>query len=150
MSERKEPRLGQVPVAGLIRRARRNCGFSQRDLARRARVSQATVARAESGTLTPTLDVLQRLLDAAGLYLVAVDADGRVIQPLEEFPLATDAAGRRYPAHLDLIVDPEPGEWWGSRFGLARPPQTFRRDPADVARRLRESARRNSHGTRRR
>lgn len=146
MDEGDEVRLGQFPVAGLLRRARRMVGMSQRDMARRAGVSQATVARAESGTAHPTLDVLQRLLDAAGLYIAVVDPDGRVIQPLEEFPLARDAAGRRYPAHLDLIIDPERGEWWGSAYGLARPPQTFYRDPRDVARRLEESRRDRNPG----
>jgi predicted transcriptional regulator len=63
MDEREEARLGQFPIAGLLRQARRRCGMSQRDVARRARVSQATVARAESGTVAPTLDVFQRLLD---------------------------------------------------------------------------------------
>jgi transcriptional regulator with XRE-family HTH domain len=134
MEEHEEARLGQVPIAGLLRQARRRCGMSQRDVARRAGVSPATVGRAESGTIMPSLDVLQRLLDATGLYLVVVDPDGRVIQPLEVFPLARDAAGRRYPAHLDLIIDPEYGEWWGDRFGLPRPPQTFYRDPGRVAR----------------
>jgi transcriptional regulator with XRE-family HTH domain len=139
MDERDEARLGQFPVAGVLRQARRRCRMSQRDVARRAGVSAATVARAESGTVRPSLDVLQRLLDATGLYLVVVDPDGRVIQPLEEFPLARDAASRRYPAHLDLIIDPEYGEWWGDRFGLPRPPQTFHRDPRTVARQLREN-----------
>jgi transcriptional regulator with XRE-family HTH domain len=136
MDDRDEARLGQFPLAGLLRQARRKCGMSQRDLAKRAGVSPATVARAESGTMMPSLDVLQRLLDATGLFLVVVDPDGRVIQPLEVFPLARDAAGRRYPAHLDLIIDPEYGEWWGDRYGLPNPPQTFHRDSRRVAKQL--------------
>ena len=36
-----------------------------------------------------------------------------------------DGAERRYPSHLDTILDPEPGEWWADIYGLARPPETF-------------------------
>ena len=97
------------------------------------------MAKIERETLTPGLRVLEALLDATGLFLVVVDPDGRVILPLEEFPLAVDGAGRRYPAHLDLIVEPEPGEWWADRYGLARPPETFHRDPESVRQRRRES-----------
>ena len=41
-----------------------------------------------------------------------------------------DGADRRYPAHLDTILDPEFGEWWADSYGLARPPETFRRNRA--------------------
>jgi transcriptional regulator with XRE-family HTH domain len=132
---------GRIPVAGLIRRARRRTGMSQRELADRAGVAPSTVAKVEKGTLVPGLRVLEALLDGAGLFLVVVDPDGKVIQPLEEYPLAVDNAGRRYPAHLDLIIEPEPFEWWGERYGIARPPETFLRDPESVRRRRRESAR---------
>jgi transcriptional regulator with XRE-family HTH domain len=135
-----EPRPGGLPVAGLIRRARRRTGMSQRELAVRAGVAPSTVAKVEKGITMPGLRSLEALLDAAGLFLVVVDPDGRVLQPLEEYPLAVDNAGRRYPAHLDLIIEPERGEWWGDRFGLARPPETFIRDPVSVLRRRRESA----------
>jgi transcriptional regulator with XRE-family HTH domain len=129
------------PVGGLLRQARRMSGLSQRELAQRAGVSGATVGRAESGDLTPGLGTLLRLLTAAGLRLLVADADGRVVRPLEEFPYTRDMGGRRYPAHFDLILDPEPGEWWGSKYGLERPPQTYHRDPDAVAYRLRASYR---------
>src|SRR6185437_3269017 len=38
-----------------------------------------------------------------------------------------DGGGRRYPAHLPVVLDPEKGEWWGDWFGLVRPPETFYR-----------------------
>jgi hypothetical protein len=41
-----------------------------------------------------------------------------------------DGAERRYPAHLDTILDPKYGEWWGDVYGLVRPPETFHRDRA--------------------
>jgi transcriptional regulator with XRE-family HTH domain len=116
--------------------------MSQRELAARAKVAPSTVAKIEKGTITPGLRLFEAVLDAAGLFLVVADPDGNVLQPLEEFPLAVDNAGRRYPAHLDLIIEPEPSEWWAGRYGLARPPETFHRDPVSVRRRRRESARR--------
>jgi transcriptional regulator with XRE-family HTH domain len=44
-------------------------GLSQRALARRARTTQAVVARAESGASAPSFLTLRRLLDAAGFDL---------------------------------------------------------------------------------
>ena len=123
--------LGPYPIAGLVRRARRIGDLSQRQLANRAKVAPATVGRIEAGTLVPRLDVLQRLLGAAGLFLVVVDANGHVILPMEDRPDLRDGAERRYPSHLDTILDPRPGEWWADIYGLARPPETFRRDRAD-------------------
>jgi transcriptional regulator with XRE-family HTH domain len=131
--------VGRYPVAGLIRRTRRIGDLSQRQLANRARVSSSTVGRIEAGTLIPSLDVLQRLLGAAGLFLAVVDADGRVILPMEDREDIRDGAERRYPSHLDTILDPLPGEWWADIYGLTRPPETFHRD-----RRLRDALRRRS------
>lgn len=130
---------GRYPIAGLIRRARRIADLSQRQMARRAKVSPSTVARVEAGGLTPSLDLLQRLLGSAGLYLAVVDADGHVILPMEDREDIRDGAERRYPSHLDTILDPKPGEWWADIYGLARPPETFHRD-----RRYRDEARRRS------
>jgi transcriptional regulator with XRE-family HTH domain len=128
--ERGQARIGPYPAPGLIRRARRIGDLSQREMARAAKVSQSTVARIESGDLMPSLDVTQRLLRTAGLYLVVVDADGRVVTPMRECEETRDGAYRRYPSHLDTIVDPRPGEWWGDDYGLARPPETFYRNRA--------------------
>jgi len=57
--------VGHYPVPGLIRRARRIGDLSQRQMARRARVSPATVGRVESGEMMPSLSVFQRLLGTA-------------------------------------------------------------------------------------
>ncbi|SCE84004.1 Transcriptional regulator, contains XRE-family HTH domain [Micromonospora purpureochromogenes] len=121
------PTVGQFPIAGLVRKARRIAGLGQRQMARFARVAPSTVGRVETGEMTPSLAVLERLLGAAGLYLAVVDPDGRVIQPMADWDDTRDGAGRRYPSHLDTILDPEPGEWWGDIYGLARPPETFHR-----------------------
>ncbi|MGC5029014.1 hypothetical protein [Micromonospora sp. DT229] len=83
--------------------------------------------------------MLERLLGSAGLYLVAVDQEGRVVLPMEVWDDTRDGADRRYPAHLNTILDPEPGEWWADIYGLARPPETFHRCRFDREARRRRS-----------
>jgi transcriptional regulator with XRE-family HTH domain len=56
-------------AARLVRRARRGAGLSQRALAREAGLPQSTVARIESGILSPRTDTLERILRAAGRTL---------------------------------------------------------------------------------
>ena len=132
----KRARLGgmrshpQINVAGYVRQARRRTRMSQRELAAACAVSASTVSRVEAGRTVLSLTTFSRLLRAAGLRLVVVDEHKRRVPPLKEPPETRDLAGRRFPAHLDLILDPEQGEWWGDHFGLVRPPETFRRDPA--------------------
>jgi transcriptional regulator with XRE-family HTH domain len=126
--EQGQATVGAYPVPGLLRRARRIADLSQHQLAARAKVSQSTVARTESGTLVPSLNTFQCLLNAAGLSLVVVDAEGRVIKPMRESDDTRGGGDRRYPSHLDTILDPRGGEWWGDNYGLARPPETFFRD----------------------
>lgn len=116
---------GPYPAAGLVREARRIAGLSQRQLARAAGVAQSTVARIEAATVTPGLDVLQRILAAAGLHLVAVDRAGHLVRPMREIYDTRDDARRRYPAHFDVILDPKLGEWWADEYGVTSPPETF-------------------------
>ncbi|MEH1124520.1 helix-turn-helix domain-containing protein [Micromonospora sp. CPCC 206061] len=125
-----ELRVGQYPVAGLVRRARRIADLSQRQMARSAKVAPSTVGKVEAGVMVPSVDVLERLLAAAGLFLAVVDQDGRVVTPMEDWDDTRDGAERRYPSHLDTILDPRLGEWWADTYGLARPPETFHRSRA--------------------
>jgi len=99
-------------------------------MAEKAGVSAATIGRIEAGSLRPSLAVLEAVLAVAGIRLVAVGADDRAVPPMWDAPDGNlrDGAGRRYPSHLDVIVDPTGWEWWGGRYGLARPPETFLRD----------------------
>ena len=118
-----------LPVGGLVRRVRRILGLSQRELAQLAQTSHSMISRTETGAARPSVDLLERILRLARLHLTVLDDDGRMVLPMQVWDDARDGAGRRYPAHLDTILDPIPGEWWGDLYGLARPPETFHRDP---------------------
>jgi transcriptional regulator with XRE-family HTH domain len=120
----------QLNVAGYVRQVRRRTRMSQREIAAACDVHASTISRVEAGRTVIGLATFSRLLRAAGLRLVVVDENKRRVPPLKEPPDTRDLADRQFPAHLDLILDPEPGEWWGDHFGLVRPPETFHRDPA--------------------
>ncbi|MBV1849902.1 helix-turn-helix domain-containing protein [Catellatospora tritici] len=129
---REDPRSGRspFPAIGLIRAARRRADLSQRELARGAGLHPSTVGRIEAGELVPSLATFNLLMIATGFYLAVVDEEGAVLIPMDDREDLRDGAGRRYPSHLDVIPDPEPGEWWADIYGLARPPETFHRDRA--------------------
>jgi hypothetical protein len=69
-------------------------------------------------------------MGAAGFYLIVVDDDGHMLMPMGDRDDIRDGAERRYPSHLDVVLDPRPGDWWADIYGLARPPETFHRDRA--------------------
>jgi transcriptional regulator with XRE-family HTH domain len=91
-------------VNDLVKRARKRAGLSQRALARRAHVPQATVARIESGVVDPHLSTVTNLLQACG-YRLALSRLGEgvdrtlILRRLELTPdelldlAASDAAG---------------------------------------------------------
>jgi DNA-binding XRE family transcriptional regulator len=117
-------------VPGLVRAVRRGADKSQRELAKAAGVARSTVAKLETGDLTPSLPTLVRMLEVADLALVATDPNGAVVQPMSSWDDTRDGGGKLFPAHLDLIIDPKWGEWWADKYGLARPPETYHRDRA--------------------
>ncbi|MEV4618215.1 helix-turn-helix transcriptional regulator [Asanoa sp. NPDC049573] len=133
MSRQASPALA---VSGLVRAARRRADFSQRQLATKAGVSHGTVAKVESGESNPSLAMMERLLGACGFRVVVIDPHNRRLWPMIDSDNTVNGGGRRFPAHLDVILDPVRGEWWGDAYGLARPPETFYRD-----RRLRDQQR---------
>ena len=76
-----------MSAAAILRRARLDAGLTQAELARRAGTAQSAVARYESGSASPSIRTLERLLAAAGHRLV-LDAQRGT-------PEQTDLSGAR-------------------------------------------------------
>lgn len=70
------PGLGGLVAGVLLRTAREALGCSVRELAEAAGCSEGLVRRIESGELDPTLDTVERILNAAGLEVRAGPAAG--------------------------------------------------------------------------
>jgi predicted nucleotidyltransferase/DNA-binding XRE family transcriptional regulator len=88
----------------LLAMVRREAGLTQAELARRAKTSQAMVARYETGAASPTVRTLARLLRAAGHELILTgpradraDIYGPVVASIrrhrKEIRAAADAVG---------------------------------------------------------
>src|SRR3954464_6036865 len=58
--------MDRSAIAAEVRRVRVAAGFTQAELARRTGTTQSAVSRLESGRLLPSLDVLERVAEAAG------------------------------------------------------------------------------------
>jgi transcriptional regulator with XRE-family HTH domain len=65
-----------VDAATLVRYARGKANLSQRELGRRAGVTQASIARIESGETSPRFETLDRLLSTCGFELEPVPKRG--------------------------------------------------------------------------
>jgi len=59
--------MQDMSIASIVREARRRAGLTQAALAARAGVPKSTVGRIESGARTPSADLVERLVRAAGL-----------------------------------------------------------------------------------
>ena len=119
-------------LPGVLRRVRRIADMSQRELAVAVGISPSAVASAESGARDLPLSVVARIAEVAALRLSLVDRDGREIAGMAENSVR-DAAGRRFPAHLDTRYS-EDGWWHGPhRHHRTQPWYTFdrRRDLRD-------------------
>ena len=66
-----------MSTARLVRYSRRKAGLTQRQLAARAGVPQPTVARIESGVVSPRLETVDRLLAHCGVRLVVEQRSGQ-------------------------------------------------------------------------
>jgi transcriptional regulator with XRE-family HTH domain len=55
-----------MSAGGLLRESRLRHGLTQKQLAIRARTSQAAISRIERGLVSPTVEMLERLLDLLG------------------------------------------------------------------------------------
>jgi HTH-type transcriptional regulator/antitoxin HipB len=82
LAEVRQARIGRPEVAAAyeatrlryelaeaVRTRREELGWSQRQLAEHAGMTQPAIARFEAGGTTPTLPLLERLADALGLTL---------------------------------------------------------------------------------
>jgi HTH-type transcriptional regulator/antitoxin HipB len=119
-------------LPGVLRRVRRIADLSQRELAAAVGISPSAVGSAESGARDLPLSVVARIAGVAGFRLSLVDDDGREIAGMAENTVR-DAAGRRFPAHLDTRYS-EDGWWHGPhRYHRTQPWYTFdrRRDLRD-------------------
>lgn len=65
---RSNPTNGQA--GAILRSARLRAGLTQRQLADRAHTKQSAISRLEAGTVSPTVETLERLVGAAGSELV--------------------------------------------------------------------------------
>lgn len=87
--------------------ARRRAGFSQRELARRAGVPQSTVSRIERGLIVPGVELLERLLRACGMDLVAVEHPARGVDVSlvrERLPMTPDERVKRTVAEWEATA----------------------------------------------
>jgi transcriptional regulator with XRE-family HTH domain len=114
-----------------LRKVRRVADLSQRELAKVSCVPRSAIERIESGALDPRIGQLGQLLALLRWRLVVIDDNHHLVLPLVEFEHnMRDGADRRFPAHLDVVVDPQNGEWWADMYGMSRPPETFGRNRA--------------------
>lgn len=123
----------------ILRQARRDADYSQRELSRWSGIPASTVARAETDPGSVRFGVILALLRTCGYDLEVHDRSG---QPLPWILVEDrrDRAGRNYPAHLDVRGTLR-GEWWGDgwpgAWGLSpRPDHTF-----DLSRGVRDERR---------
>ena len=56
-----------MAIVSIVREARRRAGLTQAALAEKAGVPKSTVGRIESGARTPSVELVERLVRAAGL-----------------------------------------------------------------------------------
>lgn len=142
-----------VDLGAALRALRRRADLSQRELAERSGVPQATLARIESGRAAdPRFRTVERLVRAAGGEVpirvsgtsgTAATSDAAVTAdlslPAVPHDALRDGAGRRYPAHLDAweVKEPKdwPGAWWANWYNLPPalwplpvPPATYQRN----------------------
>lgn len=149
-----------MDVGSLIRRARLEAGLTQSDLARRAHTTQPAIAAYETGTKTPAITTLQRLLAACECELVVearprmrrgalslrligerlreeLACDGESAEQVERdalrliFAFADDFRGSSLPGKAALIAQ-EPPLTGAARFdaALAGTAELFAREAA--------------------
>ena len=84
-----------MDAAVLLRSARVQAGLTLRQLAAAAQTSHSTLAAYETGAKCPTVETLNRIVEAAGFRL-----EGHLADPAERFD--REARGRELADVLDL------------------------------------------------
>lgn len=99
-------------LADYVRALRRRADASQREMAKLASVSTATISGLESEKLADVrLRTFGRLAKAGGCRLVLIDELGELVEPYAGLHPMLDQAGRRMPAHLDPRMWRQPAYW---------------------------------------
>jgi transcriptional regulator with XRE-family HTH domain len=120
--------MANYPVAAFVRTLRRIADLSQREIADRCGLPRQAIATMETRPDLARVERFDRLVGVAGLRLVIVDREGRVVEPDDDLRVR-DRGGRHYPAHLD--VRPASEGWWGSSWPMfygREPEYTFDRN----------------------
>ncbi|HEY3007017.1 MAG TPA: GNAT family N-acetyltransferase [Micromonosporaceae bacterium] len=136
-----------VDVGAALRALRRRASLSQRELAERARVPQSTIARIEADRGDSHFGTVVALVRAAGGDVRIVASRGDALEPPPDHE-PRDAAGRRYPAHVDVREVLTAGDWWGGWWSGTGPslpratwPRAAPRYTFDLDRRRRDAHR---------
>jgi transcriptional regulator with XRE-family HTH domain len=119
-------------VGPLLRAARHNARWSQKQLAAASGVSLRQISRYEAEQCRPRIDVFALLMSVMDHTVQVLDPAGRELEPML-FDAELDEAGRHYPAAVDLRPVLEYGDWWLDRAPLSdvvrRPDWTYDRTP---------------------
>lgn len=134
--------MSVLDVSGVVRRLRRTNDLSQRDLACLVGIDQSQIARIEASHRAIDVQLFAQILEVGGMRLTIVDSHGVEIAPVGQDVLR-DNAGRRMPAHLDVL---DPGELpyfalRGPRYDRAKPGARYHHRRARDQRRTEVGAR---------
>ncbi len=117
-------------MSGLISLARRGSGLTQRQLAQRARTSQATLSAYERGIKSPNLAVAERIIEAAGYRLdlvTQVHFEQRTARAARPFWVPDRLWRGKLPECFAKVYLDDPARFEGIRkFDLRRRPQRRR------------------------
>lgn len=87
--------------ARMLRHARRRAGLTQRQLAEKAGIPQATIARIESGAADPRVETLDCLLEATGMGLEVMPRLGIGVDRTQFDPYLAMSPSERLAAGLE-------------------------------------------------